>query len=62
MIKELSELLAEVIKKDKRYKQEAYTFVFEALEFTIKQMGKRRHINAQKLLDGSQQNLDIFQS
>jgi len=42
----------QVAKKEGRYAVEAYIFVFEALEFTLKRIGKRRHITGQELLQG----------
>ncbi len=44
--------LAPVVAKDGRYDREAYRFVFEALDFTLKEIGERRHVNGQELLDG----------
>ena len=41
-----------VLKKDARYRREAYDFIFEALEFTLKQIKEKRHISGQELLDG----------
>ncbi|HLD35845.1 MAG TPA: Minf_1886 family protein [Planctomycetota bacterium] len=41
-----------VLKKDARYRREAYDFIFEALEFTIKKIKEKRHISGQELLDG----------
>lgn len=41
-----------VAKKEGRYDLEAYLFVFQALEFTLKRVGERRHISGQELLEG----------
>ncbi|MFH1227848.1 MAG: Minf_1886 family protein [Planctomycetota bacterium] len=41
-----------VLKKDIRYAREAYVFIFEALEYTIKRIGQRRHVTGQELLEG----------
>lgn len=38
--------------KDERFALELYPFVMEALDATIKQVGERRHVSAQELLDG----------
>ncbi len=35
-----------------RYAVGAYLFLFEALEFTLKRIGKRRHVSGQELLTG----------
>jgi uncharacterized repeat protein (TIGR04138 family) len=37
---------------DGRYGRDAYVFVMESLEFTIEQVGERRHVGAGELLDG----------
>jgi uncharacterized repeat protein (TIGR04138 family) len=36
--------------RDKRYAPEAYAFVMDALDFAIRQIGKRRHVSAAELL------------
>jgi uncharacterized repeat protein (TIGR04138 family) len=41
-----------ILKKDNRYQLEAYKFVFEALEYTLKKIGTHRHISGKELLDG----------
>lgn len=41
-----------VASKDGRYDLHAYLFVFEALEYTLKRAGKRRHVTGRELLDG----------
>jgi len=51
------EAVERIVAKDKRYDPEAYAFVREALDFTVKSMGKprkgaRRHISGRELLDG----------
>src|SRR6266478_173562 len=60
MQKSFSEVVEQINEKDPRYAKEAYIFLKEALEFTIKQ--KRRgkteagsHVNAGELLDGFRQ-------
>jgi len=60
MQKSFSEVVEQIIEKDPRYAKEAYIFLKEALEFTIKQ--KRRgkseagsHVDAGELLDGFRQ-------
>ncbi|MFH1231945.1 MAG: Minf_1886 family protein [Planctomycetota bacterium] len=47
-----NDLIDEILKNDSRYQREAYNFVFEALEYTLKQIGKHRHISGGELLDG----------
>ena len=46
------DLLESVIKKDPRYKPEAYVFVREALDHTVRKLDKPRHISGQELLEG----------
>jgi len=41
-----------VAKKEGQYDLEAYLFVFQALEFTLKRVGERRHISGPELLEG----------
>ncbi len=35
-----------------KYHVEAYLFVFQALEFTLKRIGERRHVKGAELLEG----------
>ena len=37
---------------DDRIRPEAYAFVMESLDFTINNLGERRHVDARELLDG----------
>jgi uncharacterized repeat protein (TIGR04138 family) len=46
------DLIDIILKKDNRYQSEAYKFVFEALEYTLKKIGTHRHISGKELLDG----------
>lgn len=50
--KKAEDPLKEVLRKDTKYRREAYHFVFEALDFTIKKIGQRRHVGGQELLEG----------
>ena len=36
--------------RDKRYSPEAYAFVMDALDYAIRQIGRRRHVSAGELL------------
>ena len=47
-----NDLIDKILKRDIRYQREAYKFVFEALEYTLKKIGKYRHISGGELLDG----------
>jgi uncharacterized repeat protein (TIGR04138 family) len=52
--------LQEITRKDPRYTLQAYRFIFEALDFTVKNLGKNlsstheeeRHVSGQQLLEG----------
>jgi uncharacterized repeat protein (TIGR04138 family) len=54
------EALRQILERDTRYAPEAYGFVREALEFTIKllqkpEQGPARHVSGMELLDGIRQ-------
>ncbi len=54
-MKESSDFFEDVrdlARKDGRYDFQAYLFVFQALEFTLKRIGRRRHVSGQELLEG----------
>lgn len=44
-----------VIKKNKQYKFEAYSFVMAGLHYTVGKLPKPRHISGHELLDGIRQ-------
>ena len=46
------ELLDPILKSDPRYTEQAYFFVRDALDHTVRQLEKHRHINEQELLGG----------
>jgi len=46
------ELLDPILKSDPRYTEQAYFFVRDALDHTVRQLEKHRHINGQELLGG----------
>ncbi len=53
----ITEAIAKIIQKDKRYMPEAYFFVQEALDFTTEylnkpKIGEDRHVTGEELLDG----------
>ena len=57
---DFDEALRKILKKDPRYDAEAYRFVREALDFTIKLLkkpgsGPKRHVSGGELLDGMRQ-------
>ncbi len=56
----LEERLKQVVARDGRYHINAYRFVYEALDYTVKQLEKKRHISGRELLEGIK-NLAIEQ-
>lgn len=44
--------IRDLVAKDPRYPFEAYGFLFEALEFTVREIGEKRHISGRELLEG----------
>lgn len=44
--------LDRILAKDSRYRREAYLFLFQAVEFTVRRLEKRRHVSGQELLAG----------
>jgi uncharacterized repeat protein (TIGR04138 family) len=44
--------LRELAAADGRYARDAYRFVYEALDFTLKRIGCKRHITGRELLEG----------
>jgi uncharacterized repeat protein (TIGR04138 family) len=60
MQRSFNEVVEQIIERDPRYGKEAYIFLKEALEFTIKQRKRGKtesgsHVNAGELLDGFRQ-------
>lgn len=52
MPKNLEDKLKQVVEADGRYHINAYRFVYEALEFTLKSLGRRGHVTGRELLEG----------
>jgi uncharacterized repeat protein (TIGR04138 family) len=48
----LFELLGPILDKDPRYTVDAYVFVREGLDHTVRKLEKPRHVSGQELLDG----------
>ena len=46
------DLLAEILARDPRYTLEAYAFVREGLDFTVRRLDNSRHVSGQELLEG----------
>lgn len=48
----ITELLEPIIAQDDRYKEQAYIFVREGLDHTVKKLDKPRHVSGGELLEG----------
>jgi uncharacterized repeat protein (TIGR04138 family) len=46
------ELLEAILRRDARYKAESYFFVRDALDHTVRQLEKPRHVSGKELLNG----------
>lgn len=44
--------LAQILVRDDRYGREAYRFVQEGLEFTVRRRGRKGHVTGRELLEG----------
>jgi len=47
-----SDLLSEILNRDPRYTLEAYSFVRDGLDFTVRRLKKPRHVSGGELLEG----------
>jgi len=47
-----ADMLEPILKRDPRYMENAYYFVRDALDHTVRQFEKPRHISGQELLEG----------
>jgi len=45
--------IREIAKRDPRYRVEAYCFIFEALDHTLKKLNVHRHVTGQELCGGA---------
>jgi uncharacterized repeat protein (TIGR04138 family) len=52
MSAEKNESILEIVRKDDRYRPQAYYFIFDALDYTIQRMKKVRHVTGIELLEG----------
>ena len=48
----IDDLLAPILEKDARYMPEAYLFVRDGLDHTVRKLETPRHVSGQELLDG----------
>ena len=53
----LDALIEEISQQDNRYKEDAYTFVLEALSYTKKKFTRDHHVSGLELLEGVKQLL-----
>lgn len=49
------EQIERILKKNRQYKFEAYSFVMSSLHYTVTKLAKPRHVTAVELLDGIRQ-------
>jgi uncharacterized repeat protein (TIGR04138 family) len=49
---DIRETVRRIQSRDDRFKEDAYFFVLEAIEFTLTRMDERRHLSAKEALDG----------
>lgn len=47
-----TEILQEILTRDPRYTKDAYAFVRDGLDYTVRRMEKPRHVSGQELLGG----------
>lgn len=52
MMMDFYEKVEEIVKKDPRYKPDAYEFVMQALWFTQRKLKRKGHITGKELLEG----------
>lgn len=49
---DINDILAPILERDARYKAEAYLFVREGLDHTVRKLKEPRHVSGQELLEG----------
>ena len=52
MASEKTESIQRVVQEDPRYTAQAYYFIFDALDYTLQNMEKARHVTGPELLQG----------
>jgi len=57
MNQELTSILEVICEKDRRYRQDAYEFVMEALAYSQKRFHRTRHVGGTELLEGTKELL-----
>lgn len=59
--KTAEQVVQEIISRDDRYAFDAYRFVMEALDYTYRMIGERRHVSGRELLEGARRHaLDCY--
>jgi uncharacterized repeat protein (TIGR04138 family) len=51
-VKTAEQVVRDIIARDKRYDVGAYQFVLEALDYTYRMIGRRKHVSGKQLLEG----------
>jgi uncharacterized repeat protein (TIGR04138 family) len=49
---DIYQIVEQIVQKDDRYKAEAYLFVLAAYRYTLKKLGRSRHVTGEDLLEG----------
>jgi len=49
---DVEEGIEAICRRTTRYRPEAYRFIYEALDFTVRRAGERRHVTGRELCDG----------
>lgn len=49
---DVDEGIMAICRRDSRYRPEAYRFMYEALDFTLKSLGEHRHVTGRELCEG----------
>ena len=44
--------IQEICRRNSRYRPDAYRFIFEALDYTMRLIGERRHVTGRELCEG----------
>jgi len=52
MNEEFQDIIETIYNKDRRYKEDAYIFVMEALSYTQKKFKKHKHVSGDQMLEG----------
>ena len=53
--RDYKEPIKDLVKRDKRYTEEAYNFVSEAVNYTVAKLDAHRHVSALELLKGARE-------